>query len=129
MPTRKMSTNQEKRFFHPEKNKKDKNLNKDFGSYLAGLIEGEGSIIVPTSERSLKGKINYPSIQICFDSRDVPLALKIQQELGFGSLSKRKGQNAYIFTVNNYEGIIIVVKLITNFMRTPKIDALNRLII
>ena len=41
-----------------------------FSSYLAGLIEGDGTIIVPKTERSSKGKLNYPSIQIVFDSRD-----------------------------------------------------------
>ena len=38
----------------------------EFSSYLAGLIEGDGTIIVPKTERSAKGKINYPSIQIVF---------------------------------------------------------------
>src|SRR5215469_403790 len=34
------------------------NYNNNLGSYLAGLIEGEGKIIVPKSEISGKGKIN-----------------------------------------------------------------------
>ena len=72
-----------------------------FFSYLTGLIEGDGSIIVPKTERSNKGKLNYPSIQIAFDSRDLPLALIIQKELGFGSISKTKGVNAYRLTINN----------------------------
>lgn len=38
------------------------NLNSNFASYLTGLIEGDGSIIVPKMERSLKEKLNYPSI-------------------------------------------------------------------
>ena len=71
-----------------------KDLNNNFSSYLAGLIEGDGSIIVPTTERSDKGKINYPSIQIVFNLKDLPLALIIQQRLGHGSLSRKKGANA-----------------------------------
>ncbi len=58
--------------------------------YLAGLIEADGTIIVPKSERSEKARLNYPSIQILFDSRDMPLALIIQATLGHGSLSKKK---------------------------------------
>ena len=74
-------------------------LNPKFASYLAGLIEGDGSIVVPTSERSVKGKLNYPSIQIVFDLRDFPLALAIQKQLKHGSLSRKKGTNAYILTI------------------------------
>lgn len=102
--------------------------NLNFCSYLAGLIEGDGTIVVPTTERSEKGKINYPSIQIVFNSKDLPLALIIQQRLGMGSLSKRKGANAYIFTINNYEGLLLVASLINGHMRTPKIHALWNLI-
>jgi hypothetical protein len=54
------------------------NRNSYFCSYLAGLIEGDGTIIVPKLERSLKGKLYYPSIQIEFHLRDFPLAQFIQ---------------------------------------------------
>jgi LAGLIDADG endonuclease len=104
------------------------NSNLNFGSYLAGLIKGDGTIIVPTTERSAKGKINYPSIQIVFNLKDLPLTLIIQQRLGHGSLSRKKGVNAYILTINNYEGLLLVVSLINGYMRTPKIHALWNLI-
>jgi len=58
--------------------------------YITGLIEADGTIIVPKTERSPKGKLNYPSMQIIFDSRDMSLALIIQSTLGCGSLSKKK---------------------------------------
>ena len=73
-----------------DKLKSNNNINPDFSSYLAGIIEGDGSIIVPKAERSLKGKLNYPSIQIAFDLRDLPLAIVIQQILGHGSLWRKK---------------------------------------
>lgn len=103
------------------------NKNK-FSTYLTGLIEGDGSIIVPKSERSNKGKLNYPSIQIVFHLKDLPLALLIQQKLGFGSLSRKKGVNAYIFTINNQEGILKLIALLNGNMRTPKINSLYKLI-
>lgn len=114
--------------------KTNKNLNyKDlsdlkFSSYLAGLIEGDGSIIVPKTERSAKGKINYPSIQLVFHLKDLPLALMIQKELKNGSLSRKKGVNAYILTINSFEGLLLLTSIINGNMRTPKIYALNNLI-
>jgi hypothetical protein len=103
------------------------NLNK-FTTYLAGLIEGDGTIIVPKSERSSKGKLNYPSIQIVFHLKDLPLALLIQKNLGFGSISRKKNVNAYILSINNKEGILTLIQLLNGNMRTPKINSLYNLI-
>ena len=99
-----------------------------FASYLAGLIEGDGTIIVPKRERSPKGDLYYPSIQIVFDSRDFPLALILQSKLNYGSISKKKGSNAHVLTINKLEGIILIVNIINGYMRTPKIEALYKLI-
>lgn len=100
----------------------------NFGYYITGLIEGDGSIYVPKSERSIKGNKNYPSIQIAFNLKDLPLAMLIQKNLGHGSLSRVKGANAYILTINNNEGIKLLVNLINGKLRTPKIHALFNLI-
>ena len=66
-------------------------------------LEGDGTIIVPAqaTERSQKGKLNYPSIQIVFQLKDLPLALVIQKELDLGSLHRKKGVNAYILSINS----------------------------
>jgi len=95
---------------------------------LTGLIEGDGTIVVPKTLRSPKGELNYPSIQIVFNSKDLPLALIIQKELGFGFISKKKGINAYVLTINNYNGILFIINLINGNMRTPKINSLYKLI-
>ena len=129
--------------------KHNKNLNKSlFSYYFTGLIEGDGTIITPKTLRSPKGKLNYPSIQIVFHLKDLPLALLIQKELGVGSLSsprwgltfrygpwrgpspkdRKKGVDAYILTINSYDGILFVISLINGNMRTPKIHSLNALI-
>jgi hypothetical protein len=44
------------------------------GAYIAGLVEGDGSIKIPSSVRSDKGKILYPSVTIVFVEKDLPLA-------------------------------------------------------
>ena len=88
--------------------------------YLAGLLEGDGSIIIPKTERSDKGKLNYPSIQIVFQLKDFPLCQAIQRELGYGSISKKKQSAAYILTINSNEGLINFAKLINGKFRGPK---------
>ena len=109
--------------------KKNKNLSHlNFSSYLTGLIEGDGTIIVPRTERSSKGKISYPSIQIYFHLKDFPLALVIQKELKNGSLSRKKGVNAYMLTINNNEGLLLLTSLLNGNMRTNKIYCLYNLI-
>jgi hypothetical protein len=99
-----------------------------FISYLTGLIEGDGTIFVPKTERSSKGKLNYPSIQIVFHLKDLPLALLIQKKLGYGSLIRKKGLSAYILTINDQKGILSLVNLLNGNMKTPKINSLYKLI-
>jgi hypothetical protein len=103
------------------------NLSK-FSTYLTGLVEGDGSILTPESEISPKGRVNYPSIIICFHLKNLPLALLIQKNLGFGSLIRKKGVNAYSLVINSHEGILKTVNILNGNMRTPKIHSLFKLI-
>lgn len=115
--------------YKDETNAFSSNMDKSrLSHYLAGLIEADGTIITPKSERSAKGRLYYPSVQIVFDSRDMSLGLMIQNTLGHGSLSKKKGANAYVLTFNSKESIVLIVSLINGCMRTPKIKALHDLI-
>jgi Cytochrome C and Quinol oxidase polypeptide I/LAGLIDADG endonuclease len=102
--------------------------NLKFSSYLTGLIEGDGSIITPKTERSIKGRIDYPSIQIIFHLKDYSLASMIQKEIKNGSLTRKKGINAYVLTINNYNGLILLISMINGNMKTPKINSLYNLI-
>lgn len=104
------------------------NTQTEFAYYITGLIEGGGTIYVPKTERFVKGNINYPSIRIVFHLKDLPLALLIQKELGHGSISKKKGKNAYICTINNLDGLLLLVNLLNGKMKTNKIYTLNKLI-
>jgi hypothetical protein len=103
--------------------------NTQLSSYVAGLIEGDGTIHVPKTERSDKGNLNYPSIQIVFHLKDLPLALLIQKEIGHGSICRKKGVNDYIYTVNNLKGLLLLIKLMNGNMRTNKIFTLHKLIV
>lgn len=59
-------------------------LNGELGSYLAGLIESDGSIIIPKLE-----SVNTPTINIIFNIKDKPLAEHIKFVLGYGTLQKK----------------------------------------
>lgn len=85
------------------------------GPYLAGLIEGDGSIIVPR-----------PFIEIAFDMKDLPLMNKIISVLGGGYIALRS--NSGILVIKKSETLLNLVLLINGHMWTPKIEALHRLI-
>ena len=92
------------------------------GEYLAGLIEGEGSIIVPK-----KGGRNNPNIKIAFNEKDEGLAKKLKGDLEMGELKKGEGRY-YLWEIRRKGDLERMVKLINGRMRTPKIEALGRLI-
>lgn len=99
-----------------------------FGSYLSGLIESDGTIVVPKQERSSKNVLNYPSIQIVFQLKDFPLCQYIQKIIGYGSIHKKKQRARYILTINNLDGLIVLVNLINGKIRGPKYNQLIFLI-
>lgn len=98
------------------------------GHYLAGLIEGDGTIIVPTKDKTVSGKNTHPVIRIVFTLPDLPLAQKLKQVLSCGFIQKPKNGNYYLFEIQNIEGLVKLAKLINGKIRTPKIEALHRLI-
>lgn len=102
--------------------------NQQLGYYLAGLIEGNGSINIPTSLKSKWNKNNYPSIQITFHKKDSPLGFEIIRQLGSGNMNHKKNTNAYVLTINDYYGLLQLIYLINGKFRTSKINRLNLLI-
>lgn len=99
------------------------------GSYLAGLIEGNGYIGVPIKgSKTKKGQLLYPTIQISFNTKDLPLASFILKCIGKGSLIKKKNTSAYVLTFNSKDSQLKIINLVYNKFRTPKNLMLNSLI-
>lgn len=92
---------------------------KEFGYYLAGLIEGGGSIVVSKD----KGYIF-----ICFHLKDVSTAYYIKKRLGFGSMVKPKNKKAINLTIVGRRGLLKVVDLVNGKFRSKKIESLHKLI-
>jgi len=97
--------------------------NKELGFYLAGLIEADGSIIIPRSNSN-----NTPTISISFHEDDKPLAKKICKILGFGSIELIPLSKAVKIQIRGKYSIINTLTLINGKFRTPKIEKLNSLI-
>ena len=116
-----------KRYSSTKKPSRIGNLSWDIqlGSYLAGLIEGDGSIYTPTSLRTGRGSIKNPFINVAFHINDLPLANLLCSCLG-GSVQTKTSH--CIWTVGALNELAFIVNLINGNMRTPKIEALARLI-
>jgi hypothetical protein len=85
----------------------------EFSSYLAGLIEGDGSF-------SKHGH----TVKITFHINDAPLAYYIKKRVGYGVVRKIKGKNAIEYFSNKL-GTMKIAKLINGKLRTDKIDNFN----
>lgn len=95
---------------------------------MAGLVEGDGSIIVPKTIRNQKGKLLYPVVKITFVKKDAPLALKIIEVIGGGTILYSKSSSYLDLLFQDLKSIQKIAVLLNGNMRTPKIGALHRLI-
>lgn len=91
----------------------------NLGSYLAGLIEGDGYISITKEDRVILG--------ITFNIKDKPLAEKILHLIGKGYIVKRKGKSIEL-RFSAKKSIQKIIKLINGEFKTPKIDQLYNLI-
>jgi hypothetical protein len=79
---------------------------KQWGAYLAGLVEGDGHFS------------NKQNIQIAFCLADQPLALFLQKKFSFGKVVKIKNKNAVSWNIYNKKEVIAFLNIIDGFLRT-----------
>ena len=94
--------------------------------YLAGLIEGDGSIIVPKTIRNQRGKLIYPVVKITFIEKDAPLAEKIKVVLNGDKLVYHKNSKYLNLLFQDLNTIQRIAILLNGKMRRAKIEALDR---
>lgn len=110
-----------------KENKNNKEwLRLKLGSYLAGLIEADGSFAI--HDENSKSKKYLPKILIVFSIDDAPLANKLLFITEVGKVYKRENQGCVIWHIQNKQDVIKMINLINGYMRTPKIEALHRAI-
>jgi hypothetical protein len=96
-----------------------KDIENRIGSYLAGLIEGDGYISITNANRIILG--------ITFNIKDKPLAEKLLKYIGKGFIAKRKS-NSIELRFSSKKSLFTIIQLINGKFRTPKIDQLHKLI-
>lgn len=63
-----------------------------------------------------------------FQVKDFTLVSLICRNIGHGSICKNKQSAVYIYTINNLQGLVILVQLINGKIRGHKLYQLNKLI-
>ena len=79
-----------------------------FGHYLAGLIDGDGYFS------------STPQLVIVFNELDASLAYYIKGRIGYGNVYKVKNKKAVILVVSKLAGLLKVLELIKDKIRTTK---------
>ena len=97
-----------------------------FNKWLTGLLEGDGSIIIPTNLQGNKKK--YPFIRIAFHKKDLPLAQYLINSLGYGTIYISSSSNIVLWTVYKKHSLIDFIQRLNGNMRTPKHLKLQELI-
>jgi LAGLIDADG endonuclease len=101
-------------------------LRSQIGPYLAGLIEGNGTISVH-NPNSTTNKFS-PKIIIVFKKADLPLANYLQNITKCGQVLIKPERGYVLWQIQDIVSIFTLVSIINGFMRTPKIEALYRTI-
>ena len=96
------------------------------GSYLAGLIEGDGTLAVQI--KNSKAKKYSPKIIIAFKKADLPLANYLQTITNCGKVYIKPNRVYILWQIQDLVSVYIIINLINGYMRTPKIEALIRMI-
>ena len=102
------------------------NENSNIGPYLAGLIEGDGTFAIHDIKSTAK---KYrPMIIIVFKLADLPLAEYLQKLTNSGTVYRKSDRGYVLWQIQDIIGVFTIVNIINGYMRTPKIEALYRLI-
>ena len=103
------------------------NLNSpDIGSYLAGLWEGDGHIVLPSFCPS--GSLNNtPGIAFTAHEKQKTLFEKLKGKYG-GFIRHKTKDNAIVWTVAAHADLLSLVLLLNGHMRSPKLYQFNLLI-
>lgn len=96
----------------------------NLGYYLAGLLEGDGHISLPSLGNTTLNRVLNPRIVFTSHKENLGMYAFIQSELGNIGRFQSSG-NAIRYIIGDMKGIIYFINLIHGKLRTPKNKRLN----
>lgn len=119
----KFTTNVNKWYYSSNLNKFNF-VNSQLGPYLAGLIEGDGTFAIYDPQS--KAKKYNPLIIIVFNKKDLDLANFLKNLTNCGTVYIKPERGYILWQIQDLVSVFTILNIINGFMRTPKIEALNR---
>ena len=98
------------------------------GYYLAGLLEGDGSISIPALGTTTMNRILNPRIVFTSHVNNIGMYAFLQSELGGIGRFQTSGTSTLRYIIGDKEGILICINLMHGKLRTPKNKRFNDLI-
>ena len=98
------------------------------GYYLAGLLEGDGSISIPALGTTTMNRILNPRIVFTSHVNNIGMYAFLQSELGGIGRFQTSGSSTLRYIIGDKEGILLCINLMHGKLRTPKNKRFNDLI-
>jgi len=102
--------------------------NDNLGYYLAGLLEGDGHISLPSLGVTTLNRVLNPRIVFTSHINNLGMYAFIQSELGNIGRFQTSGNNVLRFIIGDIRGIMHLINLMHGKLRTPKNIRFNDLI-
>lgn len=98
------------------------------GYYLAGLLEGDGSISIPALGTTTMNRILNPRIVFTSHVNNIGMYAYLQSKLGGIGRFQTSGTNTLRYIIGDKEGTLLCINLMHGKLRTPKNKRFNDLI-
>jgi len=102
--------------------------NNNLGYYLAGLLEGDGHISLPSLGVTTLNRVLNPRIVFTSHINNLSMYAFIQSELSNIGRFQTSGNNVIRYIIGDIKGIMILINLMHGKLRTPKNKRFNSLI-